>query len=61
MFMEENRKDTAFKLFVILMQPQETLKRYTAYMDNYFTTKTYLKKDDPELWNKLVKYLKELK
>ena len=58
--MEENRKDAAFKLFVILMQPQETLKRYTAYMDKYFTSKTYLTKDDPELWNKLIKYLKEL-
>ena len=58
--MEENRKDPAFKLFVILMQPQETLKRYTAYMDNFFTSKTYLNKDDPDLCNKLIKYLKEL-
>ena len=60
MFMEENKKDQAYKLFVILMQPQETLKRYTAFMDKYFTRKTYLEKDDPELWDKLVKYLKEL-
>ena len=61
MFMEESSKDPAFKLFVILMQPKETLKRYTAYMDQYFTRKTYLKKDDPELSNKLIKHLKKLR
>ena len=59
--MEENRKDPAFKIFVILMQPIETLKNYTSYMDKYFTRKTYLNKDDPDLCKKLAKYLKELK
>ena len=38
----------------ILMQPQETLKRYTACMDRFFTSKTYLNRDDPELCNKLI-------
>ena len=59
--MEENKRDPAFKLFVILMQPQKTLKGYTAYMDKYFRSKTYLTKDDPELWKKLINYLGELK
>ena len=40
--MEENRIDPAYKLFVILMQPQGTLKRYMEYMDKYFRSKTYL-------------------
>ena len=59
--MEENRIDPAYKLFVILMQPQETLKNYTAYMDKYFRSKTYLQKDDPQLWMKITKYLTEVK
>ena len=59
--MEENSKDPAYKLFVILMQQQETLKHYTAYMDKYFRNKTYLKRDDPHLWSKLTNYLREVK
>ena len=59
--MEENRIDPAYKLFVILMQPQATLKRHTAYMDKYFRSKTYLHKNDPHLWKKLTKYLTEVK
>ena len=59
--MEENKRDPAFKLFVILMQPHETLKGYTAYMEKYFRSKTYLTKDDPELWNKLIKHINELR
>ena len=58
---EESNKNPAYKLFVILMQPQETLTRYTAYMDKYFRSKTYLHKDDPKLWTKLKKYLTEVK
>ena len=54
------QRDPVSKLFVILMQPQETLKRCTAYMDKYFRRETYLTKDDPDLWIKLIRYLKEL-
>ena len=59
--MEENRIDPAYKLFVILMQPQATLKHYTAHMDMHFRSKTYPHKDDPHLWNKLTKCLTEVK
>ena len=30
--MEEHRKDSAFKIYVILMQPKEQLKRLTELM-----------------------------
>ena len=59
--MEGNRKDPPYKLFVILIEPQVTLTHYTAYMDKYFRSKTYLHKDDPNLWTKLTKYLIEVK
>ena len=54
--MERNRIDPAYKLFVILIEPEETLKRFMANMDKYFRSKTYLLKDDPHLWTKLTKY-----
>ncbi len=43
------------------MQPLESLKRYTVYMHKYLRTKTYLEYDDPELWDKLTKYLTDLR
>ena len=43
-----------------MMEPRETLKRYTAYMDKYFRSKTYLNKDDPQLWTKLITYLRDI-
>lgn len=58
--MEEVRKDSAYKIFVILLQPHETLRNCTAYMEKYFQNKTYLEKDDPRLFEKLTEYLREL-
>ncbi len=57
----ESKKDPAYKVFVILMQPVKTLKGYTAYMDRYFRSKTYLTKDDPDLLTKLAGYIRVLR
>ena len=49
----ENLKDAAFSLFVIMMQPADTLVNISPYMKTFFQTKTYLLADDPELFIKL--------
>ena len=53
----ENMKDAAFNLFVIMMQPAETLINISNYMKTFFETKTYLKINDPELFSKLATHL----
>ena len=59
-FMEEKKKDPAFGLFVIMMQEYKTLKKCSIYMSKYFRSKTYLEKNDPDLWAKLEAGLREL-
>ena len=59
--MEESKRDLAFKVFVILMQPKETLRGCTAYMEKYFRSRMYLNKDDPQLVKKLTHHLKTIK
>ncbi len=58
--MVEVINDPLYKLFVIMMQPHDTLENCTDYMDKYFRDKTYLSKDDPKLYEKLVEALREL-
>ena len=53
----ENMKDPAFNLFVIMMQPADTLVNISNYMKTSFTKKTYLQVDDPELFTKLATHL----
>ena len=53
----ENMNDPAFNLFVIMMQPADTLVNISNYMKTFFETKTYLKIDDPELFSKLATHL----
>ena len=53
----ENMKDAAFNLFVIMMQPAETLVNITLYMKTFFANKTYLQVNDPELFTKLARHL----
>ena len=53
----ENMKDPAFHLFVIMMQPVDTLVNISNYMKTFFAKKTYLHKDDPKLFTKLATYL----
>ena len=46
----ENMKDAAFNLFVIMMQPADTLVNTSPYMKTFFSNKTYLDVNDPELF-----------
>ena len=53
----ENMKDPTFKLFVILIQPADTLNMKNEYIKSFFTKKTYLEKEDPKLFKKIAEYL----
>ena len=53
----ENMKDAAFNLFVIMMQPADTLVNISNDMKIFFETKTYLDVNDPELFTKLATHL----
>ena len=53
----ENMKDAAFNLFVIMMQPADTLVNISPYMKTFFANKTYLQRDDHELFTKLATHL----
>ena len=53
----ENMKDSAFKLFVILMQAADTLNTTNEYMRSFFSKKTYLEREDPKLFKKIAEYL----
>ena len=53
----ENMKDAAFNLFVIMMQPADTLVNISNYMKTFFANRTYLQKDDPDLFTKLARRL----
>ena len=53
----ENMKDPAFKLFVVLMQPADTLNITNEYMNSFLTKKTYLERDDPKLFKRIAEYL----
>ena len=55
----ENMKDAAFNLFVIMMQPADTLVNISNYMKTFFETKTYLQVNDPELFSKLATHLED--
>ncbi len=60
---EEAKSDNRYKLFVILMEPLETLRELencTEYMKKYFRDEVCLHKNDPNLFEKLVSYLREL-
>ena len=53
----EHMKDPAFKLFIILMQPVDSLKNLTECMKQYFVQETYAKKDDEKLFIKIASNL----
>ena len=54
----ENMKDAAFNLLVIMMQPVETLVNVSPYMKSFIANKTYLDVNDPELFPRLARQLK---
>ena len=49
----ENMKDPSFSLFVIMMQPADTLINVSPCMKIFFANKTYLQINDPQLFTKL--------
>ncbi len=49
----ENENDRSFKIFVIMMQPPNELENVNSSMRSFLETTTFLKKDDPDLINKL--------
>ncbi len=55
MCMAKNRRDPTYTLYVILMQPRESLHNLTPYMKKFFRNNTYLERDDKDLWTKLDK------
>ena len=55
----ENMEEAAFSLFVIMMQPADTLVDKSNYMKTFFVNKTYLHVDDPELFTKLASHLED--
>ena len=57
----ENMKDPAFNLFVIMMQPVDTLVNISDYMKTFIANKTYLQIKDPELFTKLGNHLEDAK
>ena len=57
----ENMNDAAFRLFVILMQDSDTLMEMTEYMKTFIEQRTYLDRDDPDLFVKISKYLTEVR
>ena len=57
----ENLEDPAFRLFVIMMQPVDSLKKTDEYMKSFFASKTYLEKDDPKVFERIAQYLYNVK
>ena len=57
----EHMKDPAFKLFVIMTQPADTLENTSLYMDSFFDHKTYLEITDVKLFRKISDYLSWVK
>ena len=57
----EHMKDPAFKLFVIMMQPAETMKITNEYINCFLAKSTYLEREDPKLFKKISDYLIWLK
>ena len=52
-YLAESEEDPAFILFVIVMEKADTLDDVRENMKTFFIEKTYLKRDDPELFKKI--------
>ena len=57
----ENMNNPVFQLFVIMMQPADTLENLTESMKTFFAQRTYPEKDDPNMILKITEYLTEVK
>ena len=54
-------KDPAFRLFVRMMQSPDTLVNLSKHMAVFIAQKTYLEVNNPILFEKIAKYLTEVK
>ena len=57
----ENMNDPASKLFLIMMQPADTLDGLSEFMKSFISRKTYLEHNDPDLVGKISEYLSWVK
>ena len=57
----ESEEDPAFKLFIILMEEVDNLLNVPENVKMFCREKTYLKRDDPELFEKIGKNLEEMR
>ena len=44
-----------------MMQPEDTLVNLSRYMKTFFANKTYLDVNDPQLFTKLARHLKNVR
>ena len=57
----ESAMDSAFRMFVIMMEPEELLEHKSIYMKKFFRETTYGTPNDPDLFSKIGKLLVETK
>ncbi len=57
----EHMADPAFKLFVVMMQPADSLMNPSEYMKSFFQQKTYLDCNDSHKFDKIASYLRHVK
>ena len=56
----ENALDPSFRIFVIMMEPEEPLQNTSIYMKKFFRETTYGLPSDPKLFYKIGKLLMEI-
>ena len=49
----EHRKDPAFRILVVLLQPVDSLGELSPYLQSFLQNRTYLSIDDAEIWPKI--------
>ena len=54
----ESEEDPAFKLFIITMEEVNSMANVPENMQGFFEEKTYIKKDDPKVFEKIGNHLK---
>ncbi len=59
----ESVSDPAYRLLVILMQPADQLNNLnrSCSIEDFIKSRTYLEKDDPDLWEKISRHLTRVK
>ena len=57
----ESLVDPAYRMFVIMMEPEESLQNLSIYMRKFFSDTTYGMPTDPKLFSKIGKLLIEIR